>query len=56
MRAALVLIAVVVGLMLLPGSAAAATCADYDNQAQAQRAADTRDADSDGVFCVISPR
>lgn len=27
----------------------AATCADYDTQAEAQRAADTRDADADGL-------
>jgi hypothetical protein len=32
---------------------AAATCADYPSQAAAQRAADTRDPDSDGIYCVI---
>jgi hypothetical protein len=36
--------------------AQAATCADYSNQADAQRAKDTRDADGDGIYCVISPR
>jgi hypothetical protein len=35
------------------GSAAAATCSDYDTQAEAQRAADTIDADGDGIYCVI---
>jgi hypothetical protein len=29
----------------------AATCADYSNQAAAQRARDTRDADGDGIYC-----
>ncbi len=55
MKAALVVIAVLSALALLPGSASAATCADYDNQAQAQRAADTRDFDGDGVFCESLP-
>jgi len=39
-----------------PVAQAAATCSDYDNQAEAQRAADTLDADGDGIYCVISPR
>lgn len=39
-----------------PPPAQAATCAGYASQAAAQRAADTRDADGDGVYCVISPR
>jgi hypothetical protein len=30
-------------------AASAATCDDYSNQAQAQRAKDTRDADGDGI-------
>lgn len=34
---------------------AGATCADYDNQAQAQRAKDTRDADGDGIYCETLP-
>ena len=38
-----------------PSAAQAATCADYPNQAAAQAAADTRDADGDGIYCVISP-
>jgi hypothetical protein len=33
----------------------AATCADYPNQAAAQRAADTRDADGDGIYCENLP-
>ena len=36
-----------------PIARAAATCDDYDNQAEAQRAKDTRDADGDGIYCVI---
>lgn len=34
---------------------AAAVCADYSNQADAQRAADTRDSDGDGVYCESLP-
>jgi hypothetical protein len=37
-----------------PG-ASAATCSDYSNQADAQRAADTRDADGDGTYCESLP-
>ena len=55
MRTACLTFAAVVAGLLLPGSASAATCADYDNQAQAQRAADTRDADGDGVYCESLP-
>jgi hypothetical protein len=36
-------------------SAAAATCDDYSNQADAQRAKDTRDADGDGIYCESLP-
>lgn len=50
------LLAVVLVACAGPERAAAATCADYATQADAQRAADTRDADGDGVFCVISRR
>ena len=39
-----------------PVATASATCSDYSTQADAQRAADTRDTDGDGVYCVISPR
>jgi hypothetical protein len=38
-----------------PTSQAAATCADYANQAAAQRAADTRDGDGDGIYCESLP-
>src|SRR3712207_3260821 len=38
-----------------PTARAAATCADHPNQAAAQRAADTRDADGDGVYCESLP-
>lgn len=56
MRTLLLVLTALIVTLLLPGFASAATCADYTNQADAQRAADTRDADGDGVFCVISPR
>jgi hypothetical protein len=36
--------------------AALATCDDYENQAEAQQAKDTRDADGDGIYCVIYSR
>jgi hypothetical protein len=39
-----------------PTAHAAATCDDYANQAEAQRAADTRDGDGDGIYCVIYSR
>jgi micrococcal nuclease len=39
----------------LSGTADAAVCADYSNQADAQRAADTRDADGDGIYCEALP-
>src|SRR3954453_20679831 len=42
-------------ILLVPGSASAAVCADYSNQADAQRAADTRDTDGDGIFCESLP-
>jgi hypothetical protein len=32
-----------------------ATCDDYQNQADAQRAKDTRDADGDGIYCETLP-
>ena len=35
--------------------ASARTCSDYPNQAAAQRAADTRDADGDGIYCESLP-
>ena len=36
-------------------AASGATCSDYPNQAAAQRAADTRDADGDGIYCESLP-
>ena len=52
MKAPLLGFVVAVGLLALPASASAsaATCSSYDNQADAQRAADTRDADGDGIY------
>ena len=38
-----------------PVAQMAATCSDYSNQADAQRAADTRDADGDGIYCEALP-
>ena len=38
-----------------PIARAAATCDDYSTQAEAQRAADTRDADGDGIYCETLP-
>jgi hypothetical protein len=51
----LVLLLVGAALAAMPGSAAAATCSDYPNQAAAQRAHDTRDADGDGIYCESLP-
>jgi hypothetical protein len=39
----------------VPSPAWATTCADYANQAAAQAAGDTRDADSDGIYCESLP-
>ncbi|HUR86947.1 MAG TPA: hypothetical protein VMY78_16560 [Solirubrobacteraceae bacterium] len=50
-----VLAVAVLVLVLLPSQASAATCSDYSNQAAAQAAADTRDADGDGVYCESLP-
>jgi len=38
-----------------PRAHTSATCADYETQAEAQRAADTRDGDGDGVYCESLP-
>jgi hypothetical protein len=38
-----------------PAAHVASTCADYANQAEAQRAADTRDPDGDGIYCESLP-
>lgn len=41
--------------LALPTASEAKSCADYPNQAAAQRAADTRDADGDGIYCESLP-
>jgi hypothetical protein len=51
----LALTASIVLLAGIPPGASAATCADYSNQADAQRAKDTRDADGDGIYCESLP-
>lgn len=45
----------VLSIIALPSAAQAATCADFSNQAAAQRAANTRDADGDGKYCESLP-
>src|SRR5947199_6122273 len=52
---AAVLAAAAFGIAIGVPTARAATCADYSNQAAAQRAADTRDADGDGIYCESLP-
>jgi hypothetical protein len=54
-RALLALGVVIAALAILPSGASAATCSDYQTQADAQRAADTRDADGDGIYCESLP-
>lgn len=39
----------------LAPAAGAKSCSDYRNQAAAQRGADTRDADGDGIYCESLP-
>jgi hypothetical protein len=53
----LIVLLAVVGVGLAHGSAEAqaATCSDYPNQAAAQAAGDTRDADGDGIYCQSLP-
>ena len=55
MKTTLLVIAAMVAIALVPSSASAAVCADYSTQADAQRAADTRDADGDGIYCESLP-
>ena len=47
--------AVLLGLPMSVTPASAATCDDYSNQADAQRAKDTRDGDGDGIYCEELP-
>lgn len=55
MKSAVVTLVSVVALLLVPSSASAATCSEYSTQADAQRAADTHDADGDGIYCESLP-
>jgi hypothetical protein len=56
MKAVVALLAVtVIAIVVAPAGARAATCSDYATQADAQRAADTRDPDGDGVYCESLP-
>ncbi len=55
-KSSLAFVAVVLVLGWSSPAAAAATCSDYSNQADAQRAMDTRDADGDGIYCESAPR
>jgi hypothetical protein len=55
MKIALGTVAATLALLLVPGSVMAATCSDYADQADAQRAADTRDGDGDGIYCESLP-
>lgn len=52
---AMLAIAAPTGAAAAPTAHSAATCSDYSNQADAQRAADTRDTDGDGVYCEALP-
>jgi hypothetical protein len=55
-RRVLLLVVFAVAALGLPGAASGShTCADYPNQAAAQRAADTIDADHDGIYCETLP-
>ncbi len=52
---AVALAAAAAATLLSASPAAAKSCSDYPNQAAAQRAADTRDADGDGIYCEALP-
>ncbi len=57
-HARLTLRAAVLSLLMLAcsaSSASAATCSEFSNQADAQRAANTFDGDGDGVYCEVLP-
>lgn len=54
-RRSAALVVVLGAVLAVPSSAQATTCAAYPNQAAAQRAADTRDADGDGIYCEALP-
>lgn len=55
MRSLLLACMVLVSMLAFAPAAQAATCSDYDTQAEAQLAADTRDADADGIYCEALP-
>lgn len=55
MRSLLLACACVLAALAFAPAAQAATCSDYSNQAAAQREADTRDADGDGIYCEALP-
>src|SRR4051794_27459979 len=48
-----VIVLAMIAAMAVPASSH--VCADFPNQAAAQKAADTRDADGDGIFCETLP-
>jgi hypothetical protein len=48
-------VAAVAAVLVPPGRAHAAVCSDYPNQAAAQRAHETVDADHDGIYCESLP-
>lgn len=48
-------LAATAGTEAAPVATACATCSDYSTQADAQRAADTRDPDHDGIYCESLP-
>lgn len=54
-RLLVLLLAAAALLAAIPAAARAATCADFTNQAAAQRAANTRDGDGDGIYCESLP-
>jgi hypothetical protein len=54
-KAGLPIVAVLLVVGWTAPAASAATCDDYPNQAAAQRAMDTRDADGDGIYCESLP-
>ncbi len=55
MPAVRLMLLVVLLVLLVPSAASAATCSSHSTQAEAQRAADTVDADGDGVYCESLP-
>ncbi len=55
MKTTLLAVAVLSGLVLFPSSASAAVCSDFPSQAAAQAAANTVDADGDGIYCESLP-